>query len=83
MPTIIFVDSALRIARGIDSGFQIRLNDTVNIEDGRLRLDKLNSAIVFFAPQPMELISTSIRSPLQIVKVFVLQFQNRPTLVNS
>ena len=42
MPIVIFVDSSFRLPGGSHSNFQIQLNETVNVEDGRLRLDKIS-----------------------------------------
>ena len=48
MPTVIFVDSSFRLPGGSDSDFQIQLNEAINVEDGRLRLDKISFVNSFF-----------------------------------
>ena len=60
------MDSAFRV-EGTDSNFRINLNETINVEDGRLRLDKIsfvnsfytvtegmNQYIYFYDPQNLQ-----------------------------
>ena len=47
MPHLIFVDSAFR-KRGTDSDFHIELNETLNVEDARMRLDKISFVDTFY-----------------------------------
>ena len=48
MPIVIFVDSSFRLPGGSHSDFQIQLNETINVEDGRLRLDKISFVNSFY-----------------------------------
>ena len=47
MPNVIFVDSTFK-KQGTDSDFQIELSETLNVEDGRMRVDKISSVNTFY-----------------------------------
>ena len=47
MPHVIYVDSAFR-KRGADSDFQIQLEETLNVEDARMRIDKISFVDTFY-----------------------------------
>ena len=47
MPHVIYVDSAFR-KRGTDSDFQIQLEETLNVEDARVRIDKISFVDTFY-----------------------------------
>ena len=48
MPIVILIDSSFMLPGGSDSDFQIQLTETINVEDGRLRLVKISFVNSFY-----------------------------------